>query len=200
MHAAGSGEALNVVAIVIDSPSLVFGESLRRLSIWWSFDGLHRQVGSAPSFRGRLSGMLSCAMFKDSSWGWPLRSTMTVTRSDAPIVLKISMPRCGSSSGVPLIESTRSPGCRPELRELLAITTRIDAIAALDAVRKHRLRTNDFRERGRIGFCHAAQVLGEPDWSSERGGGVQIERRFALTRQEQRLQFAVRVQDDACPA
>ncbi len=57
----------------------------------------------------------------------PFLITVTCASLEEPRVLKTSWPRDGSSSGVPLIAVTRSPGPQAETNERLAVATGVNA-------------------------------------------------------------------------
>ncbi len=145
------------------------------------------------------SGSVICAVLSVSSCDWPLRSTVTVTRSEVPIVLKISMPALRIVQRRAVDRQHQVAGLQAELRELLPIAAGVDAIAALHAVRKHRLRAHDFRERCRIGLGDAPQVVGELT-AARRGAAARTrdrDARGARFRQRQRFELAVAIQNDA---
>ena len=112
---------------------------------------------------------------------------------------RISMPRAGSSSGVPLIAVTRSPGIRPELGELLPVAPGVDPVAALLAVREHRLRADDLRDRAGIlrGELAASARRASAAGAARRGGAAAMPPPLELLRQQQRLELAAPVEDHA---
>ena len=104
-HSAGSGSSEGSGASLTEIASVMLPDG-----------GLGRDLGSCR--------ILTCVLC-------PLRSTVTVTWAALLMDWRISIPRAGSSSGVPLIAVTRLAGHQAELRELLPVAPRVHAVAAL---------------------------------------------------------------------
>ena len=134
----------------------------------WSTGSCHRRRRRAVRLRGDLRNVehqfLLPAIARD------------VTRASVEelSVAKISWARSLSSSGVPLMAVTRSPGAQADARKGLAVGARIDPKAPHLAAGEHRLRPHDLADDAGSSFTSLrmrSSMASLPRRPSAGGGG-----------------------------